>query len=118
MKAAHTDIHSISAVRTLIADDSPFMLKALAQILALEGNFALIGTATDGCQAVRQALTMEPELVLMDYRMPHLNGLEATRRIKQSEKSPAHRHRYFGRHAERRGVGEGCGCGRLCKEGR
>src|SRR5467141_4047223 len=88
MKTAHTDIHNSRAVRTLIADDSPFMLKALAQVLALEGNFTLIGTATDGCQAVRQVLTMEPELVLMDYRMPHLNGLEATRRIKQSENPP------------------------------
>jgi len=88
MKTSHADIHSTRAVRTLIADDSPLMLKTIAQILALEGNFTLVGTATDGCQAVRQALTMEPELVLMDYRMPHLNGLEATRRIKQSENPP------------------------------
>lgn len=88
MKTSHADIHSIRAVRTLIADDSPLMLKTLAQILALEGNFTLVGTATDGCQAVRQALTMEPELVLMDYRMPHLNGLEAIRHIKQSESPP------------------------------
>ena len=88
MKTSHADIHSIRAVRTLIADDSPLMLKTIAQILALEGNFTLVGTATDGCQAVRQALTMEPELVLMDSRMPHLNGLEATRLIKQSENPP------------------------------
>ena len=88
MKTSHADIHNIRAVRTLIADDSPLMLKTIAQILALEGNFTLVGTATDGCQAVRQALTMEPELVLMDYRMPHVNGLEATRRIKQSENPP------------------------------
>ena len=88
MKTAHAHIHNITAVRTLIADDSPLMLKTIAQILALEGNFTLVGTATDGCQAVRQALTMEPELVLMDYRMPHLNGLEAIRHIKQSENPP------------------------------
>ena len=88
MKTAHADIHSSRTVWTLIADDSPFMLKTLAQILSIEGNFALVGTATDGCQAVRHALTMEPELVLMDYRMPHLNGLEATRLIKQSENPP------------------------------
>jgi len=88
MKTAPADIHNLRAVRTLIADDSPVMLKILAQILALEGSFTLIGTATDGCQAVRQILTMEPELVLMDYRMPHLNGLEATRHLKQSENPP------------------------------
>jgi hypothetical protein len=62
MKAAHADNNNSRAVRTLIADDSPSMLKTLAQILALEGNFTLVGTATDGCQAVRQALTMEPAL--------------------------------------------------------
>src|SRR5437879_13104082 len=88
MKTSHADIHSIRAVRTLIADDSPLMLKTIAQFLAIEGNFMLVGTATDGCQAVRQALTMEPELVLMDYRLPHLNGLEAIRHIKQSENPP------------------------------
>src|SRR6267154_4166527 len=88
MKTAHADIHNSRAVRTLIADDSPFMLKTLAQILALEGNFMLVGTATDGWQAVRQALTMELGLVLMDYRMPHVNGIEATRRIKRSENPP------------------------------
>jgi len=47
MKTAHADIRNIRAVRTLIADDSPFMLKTLAQILSIEGNFALVGTATD-----------------------------------------------------------------------
>jgi CheY-like chemotaxis protein len=86
-ETAHEAI-PVGKMRTLIADDSPFMLKTLAQILAFEGNFILVGTATDGRQAVRQALTMEPGLVLMDYRMPHLNGIEATRRIKQSENPP------------------------------
>src|SRR5882724_4526874 len=90
MKTTRAHIQNITAVRTLIAGDSPVLvlLKILAQILALEGNFTLIGTATDGCQAVRQVLTMEPELVLMDYRMAHLNGLEATRHLKQSENPP------------------------------
>ena len=81
-------LSTIREVRTLIAEDSPFMLKTLAQILEIEGNFLLVGTATDGCQAIRQALAMEPELVLMDYRMPHVNGIEATRRIKLSENPP------------------------------
>jgi len=55
MKTSHADIHSIRAVRTLIADDSPLMLKTIAQILALEGNFTLVGTATDCCFAVPPA---------------------------------------------------------------
>src|SRR6266850_623453 len=88
MKTAQADIHNLRVVRTLIADDSPFMLKTLAQILALEGNFTLVGTATDGYQAVRQALATEPELILMDVHMPHLNGIEATRYIKQFKNPP------------------------------
>jgi len=48
MKTAHADIHNIGAVRTLIADDSPFMLKTLWKILASEGIFTLVAAATDG----------------------------------------------------------------------
>src|SRR5258706_3358144 len=88
MKTAHADIHSSRTVRTLIADDSPFMLKSLAQILGLEGNFTLVGTATDGYQAARQALATKPELILMDLHMPHLNGIEVTRYIKQFKNPP------------------------------
>src|SRR5882762_10862182 len=88
MKTAHADIDNIRAVRTLIADDSPVMLKTLSKILALEGIFALVAAATDGSQAVRHALTIEPELILMDVHMPHLNGIEATRYIKQFKNPP------------------------------
>jgi CheY-like chemotaxis protein len=88
MKTADTDIYNIRAVRTLIADDSPWMLKTLSQILTLEGIFTLVASATDGSQAVRYASTIKPELILMDVHMPHLNGLEATRYIKQFKDPP------------------------------
>jgi len=88
MKTTDTDIHNIRAVRTLIADDSPWMLKTLSQILTLEGIFTLVASATDGSQAVRYASAIEPELVLMDIDMPHLNGIEATRYIKQFKDPP------------------------------
>ncbi len=88
MKAAHADIHNSRAVRTLIADDSPFMLKTLSKILALEGIFTLVASATDGRRAIQHALTIEPELILMDVHLPHLNGIEATRYIKQFKNPP------------------------------
>ena len=88
MKTAHSDSHNSRAVRTLIADDSPFMLKTLAIVLASEGIFTLVASATDGNQAVRHAWTIEPELILMDVHMPQLNGIEATRYIKQFMNPP------------------------------
>ncbi len=87
-KPAQDDIRTPRQVRTLIADDSPFGLKALARILLIEGNFPLVGTATDGCQAVRQAFILQPELILMDYDMPHMDGIEARRFIKQFKNPP------------------------------
>jgi len=79
---------SDAGVSTLVVDDSPFMLKTLAQILKEAGNFDLVGTATDGCQALRYVSMLSPELVLMDVRMPRLNGIQATRCIKQREHPP------------------------------
>ena len=87
-ETAQEDIHSFRKVRTLIADDSPLMLNTLAQILALERNFTLVGTATDGCQAIKHVFMLEPELILMNYHMPHLNGIEATRYIRQFQNPP------------------------------
>ena len=79
---------SDTSVRTLVVDDSPIMLKALSRILAEAGNFDLVGTATDGWQAVRYVSALSPELVLMDFHLPHLNGVEATRCIKTRPHPP------------------------------
>jgi len=79
---------SQTRVTTLVADDSPFMLKTLSQILERAGNFDLVGTATDGCQALRYVTMLSPGLVLIDLHMPHLNGIQATRYIKEREHPP------------------------------
>ena len=75
-------------VRTLLVDDSPVMLKILAQILEEAGNFDLVGAATDAYQALRYVSALSPELVLMDIHMPGLNGIQATRFMKLSEHPP------------------------------
>lgn len=88
VKTAGQDICETRKVRALIADDSPLMLRILAQILEAEGYFTLVGCVTDGSQAVRQTLNLKPELVLMDYSMPRMNGIDATRCIKQVQDPP------------------------------
>jgi CheY-like chemotaxis protein len=75
-------------IRTLVVDDSPFMLKILAQILRGTGNFDLVGTATNGRQALDYMSMLSPDLVLMDVHMPGLNGIQATRCLKQRRHPP------------------------------
>jgi CheY-like chemotaxis protein len=70
-------------VRTLLVDDSQSMREFLTTLLGFEGGFELVGTATDGRQALRCAAALRPDLILMDVQMPILDGLEATRMIKQ-----------------------------------
>jgi len=68
-------------LRVLIVDDHDLLVEALTNLLAGRG-FEVCGTATNGREGVAQALRLEPDLVLMDIRMPVCDGLEATRRIK------------------------------------
>jgi two-component system NarL family response regulator len=77
-----------NSIRTLLTADTPIMLKTLVGILTRERGFEVVGTATDGRQAVHSAATLAPQLVLMDLHPPHLNGNQATRCLKQFENPP------------------------------
>lgn len=68
--------------RVLIADDHPYARKAIQSLLTDDPSFEIIGEATDGLEAVQLCARLQPEVVLMDINMPRLNGLEATRKIK------------------------------------
>lgn len=68
-------------VRVLVADDqAPFRRAVLGLLAALPG-FALVGETTTGEEAVELTSSLEPDLVLMDIKMPGIGGIEATRRI-------------------------------------
>ncbi|MGH2710670.1 MAG: response regulator [Actinomycetota bacterium] len=70
-------------IRVVIADDHPHVRSALKHVLELEPDFSVVAEAEDGTQAVEQIARTRPDLVILDYRMPQLNGvevaLEATR---------------------------------------
>ena len=69
------------SVKVLIADDHRLFAEALRAILSADERIEVVGLAESGDDAVAQAGSLEPDVVLMDISMPGLNGLEATRKI-------------------------------------
>ena len=65
-----------------MADDHPLFRKAVRDTLEMEPDFTVIGEVNDGEEAVKQAVQLRPDVVIMDISMPLLNGLDATRQIK------------------------------------
>lgn len=70
-------------IRVLVADDQQVIRDGLSMVLGLLPGINVVGTAIDGDDAVRQALAVLPDVVLMDLVMPNCNGVEATRRLTQ-----------------------------------
>ena len=73
-----------SSIRVLVADDSPTALRSICDYLEFAGGFEIVGTASDGMNAVQLTAVQKPDLVLLDLSMPRVNGLEAAKQIRLS----------------------------------
>lgn len=69
-------------IRVLLVDDQRLFREALAVLLSVQDGVEVVGEAADGAQAIQQVARLEPDVVLMDLRMPVLDGIAATRRLR------------------------------------
>src|SRR5437016_4790288 len=76
------------SIRVLIADDQTLVRTGMRMILEAEQDLDVVGEAKDGAEAVDAARGARPDIVLMDIRMPVLDGIEATRRLMRSTHPP------------------------------
>ncbi|MCJ7579525.1 MAG: response regulator transcription factor [Candidatus Aminicenantes bacterium] len=70
-------------ISVLVVDDNQPLRHSIVEKLSMEADIAVVSEATDGLEAIQKVRELNPDLVLIDIRMPKMNGIEATRRIKE-----------------------------------
>lgn len=76
-------LHDVSPTRILVVDDSKAMRRGLRHLLERHPHWRVCGEASDGREAVEKAQQMEPDVIVLDFQMPEMNGLDAAKSITQ-----------------------------------
>lgn len=69
--------------QVLIVEDDPLVQMGLERVLSMMPEISIVGSATDGWSAIAKTIELQPQVILMDIGLPRLNGIEATRQIKE-----------------------------------
>jgi YesN/AraC family two-component response regulator len=72
----------VEAIKILIVDDHPVVREGIGAMLKREPDFRIVGEASNGVEAVEKAGELSPDVILMDLRMPEMDGVEAITKIK------------------------------------
>ena len=75
----------MAKIRIMIVDDHPIVREGLVAVLRRDEDFEIVGEAPDGRAAVKRALSLKPDLILMDLRMPEMSGVEAMQKIRAAD---------------------------------
>ncbi len=75
-------------VKVLVVDDSGFFRRRVSEILSADPTIQVVGTATNGKEAIDQAIALKPDVITMDYEMPMMDGITAVRHIMQRCPTP------------------------------
>jgi DNA-binding NarL/FixJ family response regulator len=73
----------MSDIKVLVVDDQRLVIEGIASLLAIQDGIEVVGLAIDGRQALEQALDLHPDVILMDVRMPEMDGIAATAEIRR-----------------------------------
>lgn len=73
-------------ITIVVADDHTIVREGLMKLLSEEDGMKVVGEARDGREAVKKVISLDPDVVIMDIAMPELNGIEASRQVKQADK--------------------------------
>ncbi|UCC16767.1 MAG: response regulator [Dehalococcoidales bacterium] len=84
MNVVTRDVNEVENIRIIIVDDSADVRQALKNFISLTGDIDVVGEAIDGEEGLKKAAELQPDIIIMDERMPVLNGLEASRILNES----------------------------------